>query len=114
MNGTPEIAVCPTCHRPLVQPRHGQWAGNHGGYMRHRRASLALRGLCNACGLVPAVPGRKKCQPCADIAYARKRKAARIHSKVCHCGKPAAREFKGRFLCRSHFKSAVEWERMGK
>lgn len=106
------LTVCPTCHRPIVQPRSGEWAGNHAGYIRHRRASLALRGMCNSCGRVPAEAGHKKCRACADSAYARKRKAARIHSKLCHCGKRAAREHKGNFLCRTHFRAAKAWERM--
>ena len=105
--------VCPKCGRPLCQERGNEWP-NHAEYMRFRRKSAAIRKLCNACCKAPPRKGHKRCQACADASYARKRKAAVIHSKRCHCGKRACREVRGKFICLDHYQAYQEWERMQK
>jgi hypothetical protein len=66
------------------------------------RAQRQALGICVQCTMVPAAPGRRRCQPCLarlKTAAQHRRAHRRAEGKCLDCEQPA---FPGRIACHKH------------
>jgi len=95
---------CPTCGCSLATKRPPSQYENKADYLRFKRKSYALQGICTRCMRNPVLKGFKRCSECKKADADNKKKRRVIGSKKCGCGKPAMQLLFNEYICGECYK----------
>jgi hypothetical protein len=115
MKVEPEAAsrpVCPTCGCRLATKRPPSQYENKGEYLRFKRKSYVLQGICTRCMKNKVDVGFKRCAECRKADHDFKVKHRQIGSKLCGCGKPAYHVSCGEYICKDCHKLELKFNGM--
>ena len=106
--------VCPTCGCYLAKRRPPNQYESKAEYLRFKRKSYALQGICTRCMKNKVDVGYKRCSDCRKADHDLKIKRRQIGSKLCGCGKPAYHIVAGEYACKDCYALEYKYNRHGR